>query len=124
MRVRRRRTFRLPTYQLTNRLFMLVPFDPSYHPIDDAMKGYAPTEPYYQAYLPPAGFNNENVTVSHPIVMDPTEVRQTPQDNSARAHTYTLTYTGQVVNAAAAACASCSTMKVGWRNRGVEEKND
>ena len=52
---------------------MLVPFNPDYFPVDDAMKGYAPEQPYYNAYLPPAGYNNEAVTVSYPIKMDPTE---------------------------------------------------
>lgn len=31
-------------------------------------------QPYYNAYLPPAGFNNESVVVSYPIKQDPTEV--------------------------------------------------
>ena len=92
-------------------LYMLVPFSSGYYPVDDAMKGYGPTEvlllatrvprsgrcavararslvltaalraapcgagqPYYHAHLPQPGFDNESVVVSHPIVMDPTEV--------------------------------------------------
>ncbi len=40
----------------------------------DSWRAVLPAQPYYQSHLPAAGWKSESVVVSHPIVMDPTEV--------------------------------------------------